>query len=449
MTAVVPERLVHRYQPVGSALELFRSKEPEVLLSGSAGTGKSRACLEKLHAMCLRYPGMRGLLLRKTAVSLTSTALVTYREIVAKEAIASGEVDFYGGSRQEAASYRYANGSTITLGGLDRATRIMSSEYDVCYVQEATELTQDDWEAVTTRLRNGRTPFMQLMADCNPGPPTHWLKHRCDAGQCKMIACRHEDNPRFYRDGVWTPEGKTYLDRLDALSGVRKERLRYGRWAAAEGLIYDTFDPAVHLYKPLGNPPKEWRRFLSIDFGFNNPFVCQWWAMDPDGRLYMYREIYMTGRIVEDHARQILALIKRGDGHRKDEDPEAIICDHDAEDRATLERHLGRSTVPAKKDVKPGIEAVQARLRIRKDGRPGIYICRDALAERDPSLYEARKPWCTEQEVTEYIWDPASPPAMAGTARETPLKRNDHGMDGTRYMVAHEDLRARARFRYL
>ena len=139
------QALEHTYQPVGSALELFRSHAPEVLLSGAGGTGKSRACLEKIHAMCLRYSGMRALLLRKTAVSLTSTALVTFREIVACEALASGEMKFYGGSSQEAATYKYANGSTITLGGLDKATRIMSSEYDVAYVQEATELTEDDW----------------------------------------------------------------------------------------------------------------------------------------------------------------------------------------------------------------------------------------------------------------------------------------------------------------
>lgn len=37
----------HRYAPVGSAAELFAARDTEVVLSGSAGTGKSRACLEK------------------------------------------------------------------------------------------------------------------------------------------------------------------------------------------------------------------------------------------------------------------------------------------------------------------------------------------------------------------------------------------------------------------
>lgn len=451
MSQAVCERLVHHYRPIGSAAQLFACRAPEVLLSGAAGTGKSRACLEKVHAMCLANPGMRALVVRKTAVSLTSTAMVTFREHVAGEAIASGELKFYGGSRTEAASYKYGNGSTITLGGLDKATRIMSSEYDVAYVQEATELDLNDWESITTRLRNGRVSFQQLMADCNPGPPQHWLNQRCMTGHAVMIPCRHEDNPRLYdaQKGTWTTEGAAYLKLLDGLTGVRRLRLRLGQWAAAEGLVYETFDPAAHLHAPIANPPHEWPRYLAVDFGYRNPFVCQWWAQSPDGILFMYREVYFSGRLVEDHARQILALARRGDGHKADVwPPRAIICDHDAEDRATLERHLGFSTKPAIKVVSEGIQAVQARLKVGANGKPGLYICRDALAERDPVLADAHKPACTQDEVLEYIWDPsAARTATADTAKETPLKQNDHGVDAMRYLVAYHDVRGRPRAR--
>ena len=453
MTVLARERPAgHRYRPVGSARELFLCRAPEVLLSGAAGTGKSRACLEKVHAMCLANPGMRALVCRKTAVSLTSSGLVTFKEIVAREAIASGEVRFYGGSRTEAAGYRYGNGSTITIGGLDKATRIMSTEYDVIFVQEATELTEDDWESLTTRLRNGKVSFQQLMADTNPGAPQHWLNQRCQRGQTVQVNCRHEDNPRLYdgTSGEWTTEGAAYLSVLENLTGVRYLRLRKGLWAAAEGLVYDTFDPAVHLHAPIANPPHHWTRYLAVDFGFTNPFVCQWWAEDPDGRLYMYREIYMTGRLVEDHARQILAVVKRGDGHKPDAwPPRAVVCDHDAEDRATLDRHLGLSTEPAHKAVSEGIQAVASRFRAAGDGKPRLYLCRDALVERDPVLEAAHKPLCTADEILEYIWDPAAARgAAAGTARETPLKQNDHGMDAARYLVAYADLAVRPRLRY-
>jgi len=355
-------------------------------------------------------------------------------------------VKFYSGSRERPAAYVYMNGSEISVGGMDKATRIMSSEYDAAYVQEATELFEDDWEAITTRLRNGRTPYMPLMADCNPGPPTHWLKRRCDAGKCQMVYCRHEDNPRFYSDGVWTAEGQVYLDRLDALTGVRKQRLRYGQWAAAEGLVWEEFDPAVHLstrFNHKSHPPDAWPRYLSVDFGYTNPFVAQWWVQDPDGDLYMYREIYKTKTLVEDHARQIIKLSK---SQERQEPPfTAVICDHDAEDRATLERHLGRSTVPAHKAVSEGIQAVAERLRLTGKGKPRLFVCKDALAERDPALTEARKPCCTEEEVQEYVWDDSA--GGQQNLRENPVKRNDHGCDAMRYLVAQIDLVGRVRYR--
>ena len=441
--------LVHRYAPAGSALDLFRSHAGEVLLSGAAGTGKSRACLEKVHAMCLRYPGTRALAVRKTAVSLTSTGLVTFREQVAAEALASGELTFYAGGRDRPAAYVYLNGSTIIVGGMDKADKIMSSEYDIAFVQEATELTEDDWEKITTRLRHDVTPFKQLMGDCNPGPPHHWLKRRCDAGKTRMVYCRHEDNPRYYSGGEWTAEGQVYLERLGNLTGVRKERLRFGRWAAAEGLVYDGFDPAVHFsdrFNFRSHPPDAWPRYLAVDFGYTNPFVAQWWCQDPDGRLYMYREVYRTQTLVEDHAKAILRLCK---SQERQEPPfTAVVCDHDEEDRATLERHLGRSTVQAHKAVSEGIQAVAARLKAAGDGKPRLFICRDSLTERDPLLYAARRPCSTAEEIQEYAWDSRNVPGTTAP-REAPVKENDHGMDAMRYLVAQVDLVGRPRVRFI
>jgi phage terminase large subunit len=55
------------YQPFGSAKEVFYAQDPEVLIAGAAGTGKSRAVIEKLYACAaIKNPGMRGLMIRKT-----------------------------------------------------------------------------------------------------------------------------------------------------------------------------------------------------------------------------------------------------------------------------------------------------------------------------------------------------------------------------------------------
>lgn len=437
--------LEHSYTARGAALELFRRKDAEVVLSGPAGTGKSRACLEKLHALALMNPGMRGLIVRKTQVSMTNTALVTFREHVLPEALRAGLVSWYGGSKAEAACYRYSNGSAINVGGMDKPTRIMSSEYDTVYVQEAIELSVVDWDAITTRLRNGKISFQQLIADTNPDTETHWLKQRANEGKTVMLESRHADNPVLWDEvlGVWTERGESYMAVLNNLTGVRLLRLRDGLWVAAEGIIFEQWDARTHLITmrdvPKGHIPNAWPRYWTVDFGFTNPFVLQCWAEDPDGRLYLYREIYHTKRLVEDHAAQILSLVTRN-GKWMEPKPEAIICDHDAEDRATLEKHLGMDTIAAHKSVSDGIQAVSARMKPAGDGKPRIFILRDALVERDTALAEAKKPTCTAEEIGGYVWNPD---------KDEPVKKDDHGCDALRYTVAECDLGNRPNVRWL
>src|SRR5262249_45881525 len=229
--------------------------------------------------------------------------------------------------------------------------------------------------------------------------------------------------------GEITEQGKLTLSILDQLTGPRRARLRYGQWAGAEGMVYeDSWDAKTNLIDSF-DVPTDWRRYLAIDFGFTNPFVCQWWAEDPDGRLYLYREIYRTQTLVEDHARQIKTL-------SVGEKFEAIICDHDAEGRATFSQHTGWQTTAAKKEVLAGIQLVASRFRKAGDGRPRLFIMRGVLVARDEALADKHKPTCTADEIDSYIWKQSSTPGR----KEEPLKENDHGCDAKRYMVAHLDL---------
>lgn len=404
-----------RYVPYGACLELLRYKGPEVLISGPAGTGKSRSCLEKLHIAAERYPGMRGLILRKTRASLTEAALVTFESHV----LPVGHPVLRGPSRAMRRAYHYPNGSEIIVTGLDDPSKVMSTEFDLAYVQEAIEAAENDWEMVTTRLRNHVMPYQQLLADTNPDAPSHWLKQRTNQGRTLLLESRHEDNPTVTRD---------YLAKLDALTGVRYQRLRLGLWVAAEGQVYEGWDPAVHIIDRFVIP-EVWPRYWSVDFGFVHPFVWQAWAGDPDGRLYRYREVYHTQRLVEDHAAAILAVTA---GEPK---PRAIICDHDAEDRATLARKLGMGTVAAMKAVSPGLQAVAERLRLQADGRARLFFLRDSVLERDAEQIDRKRPAAAEEEPEGYVWD-----TRQGRKKgEEPLKENDHGMDATRYLVAYVD----------
>ena len=460
MIADVVER---RYAPRGAAREVFHRRDPEILLAGAAGTGKSRALMEKLHLIAMKYKRMRGLILRKTAVSLTATTLVTWENQVIPEAMTAGIVKFFGGSARYAPQYRYSNGSTITIGGLDNPTKIMSSDYDVAYVGEAIELTVGDWEAITTRLRNGKMPYQQLLADTNPSRPDHWLHQRALSGQTTMLASHHRDNPVYWDGTDWTDQGRAYvLGTLASLTGVRRDRLYLGRWVSAEGIVYEGFDPDVHLVDRFP-VPADWPRVWTVDFGFVHPFVLQCWATDPDGGLVLYREIFHTQRLVEDHARDVLravteqvpgvaaqlgdkddplAALRAGRRRWSEPIPRAVVCDHDAEDRATLERHLGLGTTRAHKTVSDGIQAVAGRLKLADNGRPRLRIMRDSVLQVDRSLKDAGRPTSTADEFGGYVWSDSA-------RKDEPVKVEDDGMDALRYRVAHEDLAPRPGIRWM
>lgn len=428
------------FRPYGGVKRAMYSKAREVVISGPAGTGKSRGALEKmLICAAYNYPGMRGLIVRKTRASVTESALVTFEEKV----LPAGHPSAYNQQRSVRQSYAFANGSVIVVGGLDRVERVMSTEYDLIFVQEAREASEDDWEMLTTRLRNGVMPYQQIIADTNPDAPGHWIRQRAQRGSLELIESRHEDNPTV------TPE---YLATLDALTGVRLKRLRHGLWVASENMVYAEWDPAVHLVDRFAIPD-DWPRYRVVDFGFTNPFCCQWWAEDPDGRLFRYRELYGTQRLVRDWAHDI-ALHSRG------ERIQATVTDHDTDARIALEAHMThaadhcaeqtrreqaapatgpRFTVAASKGVALGIEKVSSRLARAGDGEPRLFLLRDSLVTRDPLLVEAKRPTCTEEEIEAYVWDGARSQKYGQVLLEEPLKRDDHGCDALRYLVMHVD----------
>jgi PBSX family phage terminase large subunit len=415
-----------QYDPYGACHEVLFAEDPEVLISGPAGTGKSVACLFKLYAIAQsqKVAGVRLLICRKTRASCTESILVSFEQMVAQP----NDPILRGPHRMNRHVYTFENGSEIVVGGLDNPNRILSTEFDLVYVAEALELTLDDWEKLASRLRHNVLPYQQLLGDTNPGAPSHWLKARCDMGVCRLLRSRHSDNPMLYDHEAreWTDQGKEYIGRLGTLTGVRRERLLKGLWVAAEGAVYDMFDPAVHVVDRF-HIPAHWRRLRAVDFGYTNPFVCLWIALDPDGRMFVYRYIYYTKRLVSEHAELIKELTHR-------EPIEATICDHDAEDAATLQ-NAGILTTLARKEIRIGIDAVTARLIPAGDGRPRLFILRDSLVEADPDLID-RHAWTIEHEFESYSWPRG---ASGKPTKEVPIDDHNHALDALRYAVRYVD----------
>jgi PBSX family phage terminase large subunit len=402
----------------GNNLAAQTNYDPELVLVGAAGTGKTLGNLVYINRQMWNYPRLRTLVARKVRADLAESVLVTFE----RDILGYDNPICAGVQREHRQAYRYPNGSIMVLAGMDRPGKVLSSEWDIIYVPEGTQLDQNDWETLGMRLaRTGNFPFPQLRSDTNPDRPDHWMKQRADAGILTMLNTFHRDNPAFWDETTddWTELGRRYvLGQLSRLTGVRRLRYLEGKWVIAEGAIYEDWDESIHVIDTMPDGWESWKKIRAVDFGYTNPFVCQWWAISHDGEMYLYREIYKTRRLVEDHARDILR-------YSAGEQIAYTVADHDAEDRATLERH-GVKTIGAKKSVSVGIQTLQARFRVGENKKPRIFIKRDALVEIDYDLKEKKLPTCTREEIPGYVWADKS-------RKEEPVKEHDHGCDTARY----------------
>lgn len=416
------------YRAIGGALAAWKSADKELIISGPAGTGKSRGILQKLHFCAQKYAGMRGLITRKTRHSISQTAMVTFE----KKVLPEGWLDKYVHFNTTEQQYEYCNGSIIAVGGMDKPSKVMSSEWDIIYPQEATELLEDDWQALTTRLRNNVMPYQQLIGDCNPSYPNHWLKIRCDRKITRMILSKHADNPSVTQ---------AYLDTLNNLQGVMRLRLLLGIWAAAEGLVYDEWDPSTHIVSKQkliewnifnsDGSINRWKikRFVAgVDWGYTNPGTINVYGEDNDGRLYLLREIYRTRKRIEWWVEQAQALNQEFGG------VDEWVCDP-AEPAYIADFNVaGLNAFGAVNDIIPGIDAAKERLEVRGDGRARFYVYHNALLERDPIRDNNHAPVCFENEMNAYVW----PQQKDGQpVKEVPVKLNDHSMDNFRYVSKH------------
>ncbi len=376
--------------PLGGARQMLYSKEKEVLIHGPAGTGKTRACLEKVHLICEAVPGVRILLVRQSRVSMTESVLITYENKVLPS---NHPFRYEKASRRYRQAYEYPNGSTIVLGGLDNVERIMSTEYDIIVCFEATEISLNDWESLQTRLRNNVLPYQQGICDCNPSYPQHWLIKRARSEAMENVASRFEDNPTITEE---------YLKTLASLTGHRRARLFEGLWVAAEGLVYPM---AESCFVPHFTPPAG-VLIGGIDFGFTNPFAALGATLyyDEDGRrcIYVWYERYKSRVLISDHAKAL------PDGH-------SWRCDPSEPDQIIeLNRAKGIRAARANNSIITGINAVTRRMD------EGTLLVSEGCA-------------ALRAELSSYAY----PENKEGS--EKPVDQFNHACDALRYMVMGVD----------
>lgn len=332
------------FNPLDWQVAPWRDQSPVVLLTGSAGGGKSRLAAEKLHGYCLRYPGATALLLRKVKVSMTSGAvLMMERKIIGAD---PSVTHFPSKSR-----FEYRNGSMLLYAGLEdekQRERLKSigqdGAVDIAWMEEATEFEESDYNTLITRMRGKAAPWRQRILTCNPDAPTHWIKRRLiDGGEASVYYSGRQDNTHNPAD---------YDQQMELLTGIDDLRLNKGQWVQATGLIYDAWsqlpggnvtDDAEYV---LGAGPV----FYACDDGYagkideatgmftadSHPRVFLLIQEKQDGHLDVFWEDYRIKTEADPHIAAVLALPLTV-GQVRVELPEIFPADRDVNDREMID----------------------------------------------------------------------------------------------------------------
>ena len=370
-----------------------------VAFGGARGGGKSWAVRAKAVLLAARYPGIKIMIVRRTYPELRANHIGPLR------ALLGGCAEY----RESTKEITFPNGSVILFRHCENASAVdkyQGTEVDVLFLDEATQLTEEEYDRFKTCVRGVNGFPKRVYLTCNPGGVGHsWVKRLFvdrafreteDPADYSFIRSLVTDNRALMESD---PE---YIKQLRALPPKLRKAWLDGDWNIFEGQFFEEFrdDPAhyedrlhTHVIAPF-EIPRDWNVVRSFDFGFARPFSCDWWAVDHEGRAYLILQLYgctdTPNEGVKWHPDRIFSEIRRIESeHRwlKDRmidgvaDPSIWDASRGEAIIEAADRHL---VYFGKGDNKrlPGWMQCHYRLAFDETGRPMVYFfntCRAAI----------------------------------------------------------------------
>lgn len=305
--ATDPPRVLHiRGAPNAKQKLFFASRARYTAYGGARGGGKSWALRRKLVALCLRYPGIRCLLVRRSYAELKANhvepllreyaGLIAYRE-------ADKRLDF-------------PNGSCISLGYCSSnrdVLRYQGQEYDIIAIDEATQLNEYQFSIFKACLRGVGAVPRRMYLTCNPGGVGHaWVKRLFidrafrpdeDPADYRFIPAQVYDNP------VLTAADPDYVRQLESLPEKLRNAWLLGRWDVFEGQFLPEFRPELHTVAPGDIPACGLRYFAALDYGFDM-LAALLLGVDATGQVWVLREHCQPGLVLGAAGDAVSALCR-------------------------------------------------------------------------------------------------------------------------------------------
>lgn len=369
-----------------------QSQKRYIVMKGSAGSGKSVDTAQHYILRLMSDPGRNLLCVRKSDVTNRDS---TFAEL-------QGAIFRMFGEQYK--KYWYINSSDMRLecianhnqiffrGVNDEKQReklksiaVKRGKLTDVWIEEATELTQSDFEIIDDRLR-GELPkgqFYQIRLTFNPVSSSHWIKkHFFDRADPDVFThhSTYKDN-RFIDDA--------YYRRMERRKEVDPDGYRIyglGEWGEVGGLILtnyvaEDFDTSPERFDYMVN---------SQDFGYNHA-DCIGEVGFKDGELYLCREIY---EFEKDTGELIDLANKRGFNKAL-----TMWCDSAEPDRIKMWRKAGYKA----KGVKKEPNSVRAQIDYLKLHKIHIHhSCTNTIKEIQ------QWKWKKNDKTNEYLDEPVN-----------------------------------------
>ena len=284
-------------------IEFFKARERFVAYGGARGGGKSWALRKKLPLMCLKYPGIKILLLRRTYPDLFQNHTKVF--LVELDGIAT-----YSDKNK---MFKFVNGSELILGycATERdALQYQGQEYDVIALDEATQFTETQFSALKASLRGANNFPKRFYLTCNPGGVGHtWVKRLFISRKFTPFEKPEEYTfipATVFDNKVLLESDEGYVDMLNSLPEGMRQAWRDGNWDMLAGQYFDEFNRSVHVCAPF-EIPEHWKKYRAIDYGLDC-LACVWCAVDEHGNYYIYRDYAKPDMIISEGSAEINAL---------------------------------------------------------------------------------------------------------------------------------------------
>lgn len=261
-------------------IPLFADKHRFLVLKGGGGSGKSIFAGRKLIERCICEKNHRFLVVRKVAKTLRESCFQQLRGQITE---AYPDISVVINQTDMSITFPNTN-SRILFSGCDDPEKLKSI-YNITgmWIEEASELTEADFNQLDIRLRGETEFYKQIILSFNPVSVMHWLKKRFfdqHDNRVKLSETTYKDN-RFLDD-----EAKAVLEGFKDSDPYYYEVYCLGQWGTTGRSVFNAKAVAARLAEDI--QPVRIGRFEYDDDGLSISSIH--WVDDPDGEIRMYAE---------------------------------------------------------------------------------------------------------------------------------------------------------------